>query len=97
MCGSRTSTTAATSPALVLLPLGTIDETTAATVIPQKDSTVLVLLPHAEIAWGQPPSALAELGYTGIYVNLAVSTPGPTRQSRKAGRAASGTKYRAAP
>lgn len=53
-------------PGAVLLPVGTIDEDTAAVVIPEKDSTVLVYCRsgnRSKIA----SSTLAELGYTNIY------------------------------
>ena len=53
-------------PGAVLLPVGTIDETTAAEMIPEKDSTVLVYCRsrnRSKIA----SSTLAELGYTNIY------------------------------
>ncbi len=66
MCGSRTSTTTATSPGAVLLPVGSIDEDTAAEVIPEKDSTVLVYCRSGNRS-KTASSALAELGYTNIY------------------------------
>lgn len=50
----------------VLLPVGTIDEDTAAAVIPEKDSVVLVYCRsgnRSKVA----SSALAKLGYTNIY------------------------------
>ena len=47
-------------PGAVLLPVGSIDEETAAAVIPEKDSTVLVYSKTAS-------STLAGLGYTNIY------------------------------
>ena len=50
----------------VLLPVGTIDETTAAEVIPEKDSTVLVYCRSGNRS-KTASSALAELGYTNIY------------------------------
>ena len=53
-------------PGSVLLPVGSIDEDTAAEVIPEKDSTVLVYCRsgnRSKTAY----SALAELGYTNIY------------------------------
>ena len=53
-------------PGAVLLPVGTIDETTAAEVIPEMDSTVLVYCRsgnHSKTA----SAALAGLGYTAIY------------------------------
>ena len=49
-------------PGAVLLPVGTIDETTAAEVIPEKDSTVLVYCRSKTAS-----STLADLGYTNIY------------------------------
>ena len=53
-------------PGAVLLPVGTIDETTAAEVIPEKDSTVLVYCRSGNRS-KTAAAALAELGYTGIY------------------------------
>ena len=53
-------------PAAVLLPVGTIDETTAAEVIPDKDSTVLVYCRSGNRS-KTASSTLAELGYTNIY------------------------------
>ena len=53
-------------PGAVLLPVGTIDETTAAEVIPEKDSTVLVYCRSGNRS-KTASSALAELGYTNIY------------------------------
>ena len=50
----------------VLLPVGTIDETTAAQVIPEKDSTVLVYCRSGNRS-KTASSALADLGYTNIY------------------------------
>ena len=50
----------------VLLPVGTIDETTAAEVIPEKDSTVLVYCRSGNRS-KTASSALADLGYTNIY------------------------------
>ena len=53
-------------PGAVLLPVGTIDENTAADVIPEKDSTVLVYCRsgnRSKTAF----STLADLGYTNIY------------------------------
>ena len=50
----------------VLLPVGTIDETTAAEVIPEKDSTVLVYCRSGNRS-KTASAALAELGYTAIY------------------------------
>lgn len=50
----------------VLLPVGTIDETTAAEVIPEKDSTVLVYCRSGNRS-KTASSTLAELGYTNIY------------------------------
>lgn len=68
-------------PGAVLLPVGTVDEDTAAEVIPEKESTVLVYCRsrnRSKIA----ASALAELGYT-ISTNLEVSKPGPMRRNHK--------------
>ena len=53
-------------PGAVLLPVGTIDETTAAEVIPEKDSTVLVYCRSGNRS-KTASAALAELGYTNIY------------------------------
>ena len=53
-------------PGAVLLPVGTIDETTAAEVIPEKDSTVLVYCRSGNRS-KTASSSLAELGYTNIY------------------------------
>ena len=53
-------------PGAVLLPEGTIDEETAAEVIPEKDSTVLVYCRSGNRS-KTASSALAELGYTNIY------------------------------
>ena len=52
-------------PGAVLLPVGTIDEETAAEVIPEKDSTVLVYCRSGNRS-KTASSALAELGYTNI-------------------------------
>ena len=49
-------------PGAVLLPVGTIDENTAAQAIPEKDSTVLVYCRSKTAS-----SVLADLGYTNIY------------------------------
>ena len=53
-------------PGAVLLPVGTIDEDTAAEVIPEKDSTVLVYCRSGNRS-KTASSTLAELGYTSIY------------------------------
>ncbi len=53
-------------PDAVLLPVGTIDEDTAAAVIPEKDSTVLVYCRSGNRS-KTASAALAELGYTNIY------------------------------
>lgn len=53
-------------PGAVLLPVGTIDETTAAEVIPEKDSTVLVYCRSGNRS-KTASSTLSELGYTNIY------------------------------
>ncbi|MBQ6929460.1 MAG: rhodanese-like domain-containing protein [Oscillospiraceae bacterium] len=50
----------------VLLPVGTISETTAAAVIPSKDSTVLVYCRSGNRS-RTASAALAKLGYTNIY------------------------------
>lgn len=53
-------------PGAVLLPVGTIDEDTAAEVIPEKDATRLVYCRSGNRS-RTAASALAELGYTNIY------------------------------
>ena len=53
-------------PEAVLLPVGAIDEDTAAEVIPEKDSKVLVYCRSGNRS-KTAASALAELGYTHIY------------------------------
>lgn len=53
-------------PGAVLLPVGTIDEETAAEVIPEKDSTVLVYCRSGNRSQAAS-SVLAELGYSNIY------------------------------
>ena len=53
-------------PGAVLLPVGTIDEDTAASVIPEKDSIVLVYCRSGNRS-KNASAALAELGYTAIY------------------------------
>ena len=53
-------------PDAVLLPVGTIDEGTAAAVIPEKDSTVLVYCRSGNRS-KTASVTLAELGYTNIY------------------------------
>ena len=53
-------------PGAVRLPVGTIDEETAAEVIPEKDSTVLVYCRSGNRS-KTASSALAGLGYTNIY------------------------------
>lgn len=53
-------------PGAALLPVGTIDEDTAAAVIPEKDSTVLVYCRSGNRS-KTASSTLAELGYTNIY------------------------------
>ena len=50
----------------VLLPVGSIDEDTAAEVIPEKDSTVLVYCRSGNRS-KTASSTLVELGYTNIY------------------------------
>lgn len=50
----------------VLLPVGIIDEETAAAVIPEKDSTALVYCRSGRRS-KTASSTLAELGYTNIY------------------------------
>ena len=53
-------------PGAVLLPVGTIDKDTAAEVIPEKDSTVLVYCRSGNRS-KTASSTLADLGYTNIY------------------------------
>ena len=53
-------------PGAALLPVGTIDEDTAAEMIPEKDSTVLVYCRSGNRS-KTASSALAELGYTSSY------------------------------
>lgn len=53
-------------PGAVLLPLGTISEETAAAVIPEKGSVVLVYCRSGNRS-KTASAALAELGYTGVY------------------------------
>ena len=53
-------------PNAVLLPVGTITEDTAAAVIPEKDTTVLVYCRSGNRS-KQAAQVLADLGYTGIY------------------------------
>lgn len=53
-------------PGAVLLPVGTIDEDSAAEVILEKDTTVLVYCRSGNRS-KTAASALAELGYTNIY------------------------------
>ena len=53
-------------PGAVLLPVGTIDGDTAAAVIPEKDSKVLVYYRSGNRS-KTASSTLAELGYTNIY------------------------------
>ena len=53
-------------PGAVLLPVGTIDETTAAEVNPEKDATVLVYCRSGNRS-KTASSTLAGLGYTNIY------------------------------
>ena len=53
-------------PGAILLPVGTIDEETAAEVIPEKDSTVLVYCRSGNRS-KTASSTLSELGYTNIY------------------------------
>lgn len=53
-------------PGAVLLPVGTIDEDTAAEVIPEMDSAVLVYCRSGNRS-KTASSTLANLGYTNIY------------------------------
>ena len=60
-------------PGSVLLPVGIIDEETAAAVIPEKDSTVLVYCRSGNRS-KTASSTLAELGYTNICEFGGIST-----------------------
>ncbi len=60
-------------PGAVLLPVGTIDEDTAAAVIPEKDTAVLVYCRSGNRS-KKASAALAELGYTGIHEFGGIST-----------------------
>lgn len=60
-------------PGAVLLPVGTIDEDTAAEVIPDKESVVLVYCRSGNRS-KTASSELAELGYTNIYEFGGIST-----------------------
>ena len=53
-------------PGAILLPVGTIDENTAAAVIPEKDAAVLVYCRSGNRS-KTAAEALAVLGYTNIY------------------------------
>ena len=53
-------------PGAVLLPVGTITKDTAATVIPELDSVVLVYCRSGNRS-KKASQALVDLGYTGIY------------------------------
>lgn len=60
-------------PGAVLLPVGTIDKDTAAQVIPEQDTTVLVYCRSGNRS-KTASSRLAELGYTNIYEFGGIST-----------------------
>lgn len=60
-------------PGAVLLPVGTITEESAAGVIPEKDTTVLVYCRSSNRS-KTASKALAELGYTNIYEFGGIST-----------------------
>lgn len=68
-------------PGAVLLPVGTIDKDTAAEVIPETDSTVLVYCRSGNRS-KTASSTLADLGYTNIYefggINSWLNTPPET-------------------
>ena len=66
MYGSRTSTIAATSLVLSCYRLVPLMKNTAAEVIPEKDSTVLVYCRSGNRS-KTASSTLADLGYTDIY------------------------------
>lgn len=57
----------------VLLPVGSIDEESAAAVIPEKDSTVLVYCRSGNRS-KKASQALADLGYTRVYEFDGVNT-----------------------
>lgn len=60
-------------PNAVLLPVGTIEENTAAAVIPEKDATVLVYCRSGNRS-KNASKVLAELGYSNIYEFGGIST-----------------------
>ena len=60
-------------PGAVLLPVGTITEESAAEIIPQKDTTVLVYCRSGNRS-KTAAKALVKLGYTGIYEFGGIST-----------------------
>ena len=60
-------------PGAVLLPVGTISSETAAAVIPELDSVVLVYCRSGNRS-KTASSALAELGYTNVYEFGGIST-----------------------
>lgn len=60
-------------PDAVLLPVGTITEDTAAEIIPEKDTTVLVYCRSGNRS-KTAAQALADLGYTRIYEFGGIST-----------------------
>ena len=78
-------------PGAVLLPVGSIDEDTAAEVIPEKDSAVLVYCRSGNRS-KTASSALAELGYTNVYEFGGINTPGPMQPSRKVKKSVSSAK-----
>lgn len=60
-------------PGAILLPVGTIDKDSAAQVIPEQDTTVLVYCRSGNRS-KTASSRLAELGYTNIYEFGGIST-----------------------
>ena len=60
-------------PGAVLLPVGSINEDTAAEVIPKTDSTVLVYCRSGNRS-KTASSTLADLGYTNIYEFVGINT-----------------------
>ena len=66
-------------PGAVLLPVGTVDETTAAEVIPEKDSTVLVWSTAAVETAARLPLLHWRSWATPTSMNLEASTPGPMK------------------
>ena len=68
-------------PGAMLLPAGTIDEATAADVIPEKDSTVLVYCAVETVA--RPHPLHWQIWATPTSMSSVASTPGPMRRNHK--------------